>query len=65
MPSKCASISVANYPTAKWTNPLLTNSDTTLQSVMPSMATQYQHQDNIGGFCGGWENYDHVIQVSP
>ena len=61
--SQCASITSPNFPAVQFTSPLYTNSDTTLQSLLPSMASQ--HQDYTGGFCGGWGNYDHVIQVSP
>ena len=62
---QCASISVSIFSAVQLTRPLPNNSDTTLHSLMPSMASQYKHQDYTGGFCGGWGNYDHVIQVSP
>ena len=63
--SQCASIPSSHFSAAQSIRPLYTSSDTTLQSLLPSMASQYQHQDYSGGFCGGWEHYDHVIQVSP
>ena len=61
--SQRASPTVSHLPAAQLTTPLFTNTDTTLQSLLPSMATQ--HHDYSGGFCGGGGNCDHIIQVSP
>ena len=63
--SQRARFPASNFPAAQLTSSLSTTSDTTLQSLLPSMASQYQHQDYTGDFCGGWGNYDQVIQVSP
>ena len=63
--SQRARFPALNFPAAQLTSSLSTTSDTTLQSLLPSMASQYQHQDYTGDFCGGWGNYDQVIQVSP
>ena len=65
--SQRASITVSNLAATQLTSQPRTYSDTdtTIELLLPGMIDQCQHQDCTGGFCGGWENFDHVTQVSP
>ena len=65
--SQYASITVSNLSATQLTSQPRTHSDTdtTIELLLPGMINQYQDQDCTGGFCGGWENFDHVTQVSP